>query len=392
MGYRAPLRERGADCPPTCRGRRGPANRRLDRAADGGSGVEAQWVTIRRVPIYAHEQARRRRWTGARVERDDELPRLPRTSQLGVVTRQIAATWPKRQGGVISSRVSTKFLRPGRPAQEPRLEALPATGEVEGGRRRRKGSSSASFIAHRRPGNAPRRRLTARPSMGTGRPMLFGGPGRRRPCTSASRASCSWRGCLRKRRGRSPRPSPGCWGHCPRRSMGPSSPATRGRPRWTFFCDTYSPWQKGGVENAIGRLRRFLPRKMNLAEGAGGAVYGSRWRTTIRRVSASATGRDIQDQSVALQMDSPSRFRGNDGCGRVAQRSPLGEGKTPPPRPARLRRGLPDGVHRPQPLLLRGEEQRGGGAGEHRRFRGRRPEREAAGELQRVVGPQRVTL
>ena len=24
--------------------------------------------------------------------------------------------------------------------------------------------------------------------------------------------------------------------------------------------------QKGGVENAIGRLRRFLPRKMNLAE------------------------------------------------------------------------------------------------------------------------------
>ena len=22
----------------------------------------------------------------------------------------------------------------------------------------------------------------------------------------------------------------------------------------TFFCDTHSPWQKGGVENAIGRL------------------------------------------------------------------------------------------------------------------------------------------
>ena len=32
----------------------------------------------------------------------------------------------------------------------------------------------------------------------------------------------------------------------------------------TFFCDTHSPWQKGGVENAIGRLRRFLPRKTNL--------------------------------------------------------------------------------------------------------------------------------
>ena len=32
----------------------------------------------------------------------------------------------------------------------------------------------------------------------------------------------------------------------------------------TYFCDTHSPWQKGGVENTIGRLRRFMPRKTNL--------------------------------------------------------------------------------------------------------------------------------
>ena len=32
----------------------------------------------------------------------------------------------------------------------------------------------------------------------------------------------------------------------------------------TFFCAPYSPWQKGSVENAIGRLRRRLPRKTNL--------------------------------------------------------------------------------------------------------------------------------
>ena len=32
----------------------------------------------------------------------------------------------------------------------------------------------------------------------------------------------------------------------------------------TFFCDPHAPWQKGGVENAIGRIRRFLPRKTNL--------------------------------------------------------------------------------------------------------------------------------
>ena len=31
----------------------------------------------------------------------------------------------------------------------------------------------------------------------------------------------------------------------------------------TFFCDPHSPWQKGGVENANSRLRRFIPRKLN---------------------------------------------------------------------------------------------------------------------------------
>jgi IS30 family transposase len=29
----------------------------------------------------------------------------------------------------------------------------------------------------------------------------------------------------------------------------------------TYFCDRHAPWQKGGIENAIGRLRRTLPRK-----------------------------------------------------------------------------------------------------------------------------------
>lgn len=33
----------------------------------------------------------------------------------------------------------------------------------------------------------------------------------------------------------------------------------------TYFCDPHAPWQKGGIENAIGRLRRFLPRRTDLA-------------------------------------------------------------------------------------------------------------------------------
>ena len=29
----------------------------------------------------------------------------------------------------------------------------------------------------------------------------------------------------------------------------------------SYFCDPHSPWQKGGVENANGRVRRLLPRE-----------------------------------------------------------------------------------------------------------------------------------
>lgn len=33
----------------------------------------------------------------------------------------------------------------------------------------------------------------------------------------------------------------------------------------TFFCDPYSAWQKGGVENTIGIIRRYLPKYTDLA-------------------------------------------------------------------------------------------------------------------------------
>jgi IS30 family transposase len=32
----------------------------------------------------------------------------------------------------------------------------------------------------------------------------------------------------------------------------------------TWFCDAYASWQKGGVENANGRLRRWLPRNLDI--------------------------------------------------------------------------------------------------------------------------------
>jgi transposase, IS30 family len=32
-----------------------------------------------------------------------------------------------------------------------------------------------------------------------------------------------------------------------------------------YFCDPHSPWQKGSIENANGRLRRYLPGELDLA-------------------------------------------------------------------------------------------------------------------------------
>jgi len=34
----------------------------------------------------------------------------------------------------------------------------------------------------------------------------------------------------------------------------------------TFFCDPYSSWQKGGVENINGMIRRFIPKGSDISK------------------------------------------------------------------------------------------------------------------------------
>jgi IS30 family transposase len=80
----------------------------------------------------------------------------------------------------------------------------------------------------------------------------------------------------------------------------------------TFFCDPRAAWQKGGIENAIGRLRRGLPRKTDLATLAPAQIQqlaplyhkmpglpNPRPRSSWKRCTSTVTP--------------PSRFRGNDG-------------------------------------------------------------------------------
>lgn len=73
----------------------------------------------------------------------------------------------------------------------------------------------------------------------------------------------------------------------------------------TYFCDAKAPWQKGGVENAIGRLRRRLPSRTDLDTLDPKAIDAilDAYNDTPRRVLAFRPPRDVFSElkSVALQ-------------------------------------------------------------------------------------------
>ncbi len=70
----------------------------------------------------------------------------------------------------------------------------------------------------------------------------------------------------------------------------------------TFFCEPYAPWQKGGVENAIGRMRRSLPRKTDLETLSDAKIRKTTdaYNSTPRKCLGYKTPNEILN-SVALQ-------------------------------------------------------------------------------------------
>jgi IS30 family transposase len=235
--------------------------------------------TVGYKPAYAQAQAGARRWSGSRLERDEGLREgiLDRLA-LGWSPEQVAGRLALDHGRhVISHETIYRFVH----AQMKRTNDVAwrrylPRGKLKRGWRK-KGGRQARF--------KDRRSIHDRPEVASDRTtaghweadaILFAKPGqailvaheRRSRLTLALRATnlkaeptaATLVGMLR-------RVPPGL-----RQTMTFDNGTEFARHHrlteqlgiQTFFCDPRSPWQKGGVENAIGRLRRSLPRKTNL--------------------------------------------------------------------------------------------------------------------------------
>jgi IS30 family transposase len=74
-----------------------------------------------------------------------------------------------------------------------------------------------------------------------------------------------------------------------------------------YFCDQHSPWQKGGVENANGRVRRFLPRHCEPEALARVRLrrLADRLNDTPRRCLDYRTPREVFQQHLAVPAGLP---------------------------------------------------------------------------------------
>ena len=232
------------------------------------------------LPAYADQQAHARRWQGSRLERDAVLrDRVLSRLQQGWSPEQVVGRLALESGKkVISHETIYRFIyaQLARKKDYSWRHYLPRA-KSKRGWRGRKGGSPASFIHLRRP-------LAERPKAASDRHtpghweadlMLFRTYGQailtlherysriliavRPPGKAASPIASAMAAILA--------PLPTVW----RQTIAFDNGTEFARHHElhalgieTFFCDTYSPWQKGGVENAIGRMRRSLPRKTDL--------------------------------------------------------------------------------------------------------------------------------
>jgi IS30 family transposase len=70
----------------------------------------------------------------------------------------------------------------------------------------------------------------------------------------------------------------------------------------SYFCEPRSPWQKGGVENLNGRLRRFLPLDVDIAALPVDAIeaVSARLNDTPRKCLEYRTPREVLAETMAV--------------------------------------------------------------------------------------------
>jgi len=231
-------------------------------------------------PNYAQQQMRARRWTGARLEREPGLRRAVLEGLgRGWSPEQVAGRLERERGHkVISHETIYRFIyaQIRRTSDGSWRHYLPRAKSKRGWRGKR-GGSPASFIDGRVS-------LEQRPSEATDRKahghweadlMMFSKYGQAILVAHERTSRCTFGVRLQSK------VASGVAGHLMGLSEAMPQPmrqtvtfdngtefashlSLQGLLIKTFFCDPHAPWQKGGIENAIGRMRRFIPRSTDL--------------------------------------------------------------------------------------------------------------------------------
>ena len=275
-------------------------------------------------PVRAQQLAeRRRRWDGRfKLARQPDLRRLVENGlAMGCSPEQIAGRLTLEHGHTRISHESIYRYIYHRSAQKDYLHRLLPHRKSRRGRRGRGGGSSIKLIKHRLP-------ISERPATAADRTqpghweadyMLFAKygqnvlvlherhtrftiidkPANRKAVLTAGRISRKL-----KRLPKTLRQSIS-FDNGPEFAEHHRLRKTRSLGIATFFCDPHSPWQKGGVENTIGRLRRMMPRKTDLrsVSHAKLAAYAQRLNNTPRKCLGFRTPADAfaEISTVALQ-------------------------------------------------------------------------------------------
>lgn len=231
-------------------------------------------------PLYAQQQAEARRWTGTRLDRDDGLRetildrladgwspeqicgRLARDADRPIISHETIYRFVYAQLKRTNDRRWRHYL--------PRAKYKRGWRTKGGWPRRQPGRTSI----HDRPADIATRQ---QPGHWEADAMLFSRPGqailvaheRRSRLTVAVRQSTLKADPVADALTRLLRPVPSSLRCSITFDNGTEFARHQRIARQlslnTYFCDPHAPWQKGGVENAIGRLRRSLPRNTNIA-------------------------------------------------------------------------------------------------------------------------------